>query len=51
MQIKTSFVQSDEIMGGLTWLMGRRFAKIYLDGYQTFNRSLIVEGKRHAHAK
>jgi len=38
-------------MGGLTWLMGRRFAKTHLDGCQAFNRSLLIEAELHTHAK
>ncbi len=45
---KTRFVQSDEIMGGLTFLMGGRLAKMYLDGYQAFNRGLKAEAERRA---
>ncbi len=48
---KTRFVQSDEIMGGLTWLMGGRLAKMYLEGYRAFNRGLKVETERRANAK
>lgn len=48
---KTRFIQSDEIMGGLTWLMGRRLAKIYRDGYQAFNRGLKAEAERRAGAR
>lgn len=45
----TKFVQSDEITGGLTWLMGGRLSKMYLEGYQAFNRSLKAEAeRRHA---
>lgn len=47
---KTRFIQSDEIMGGITFLMGSRLAKMYLDGYQAFNRGLKVEAERRAHA-
>lgn len=48
---KTRFVQSDEIMGGLTWLMGGRLAKMYLEGYQAFNRGLKAETERRADVK
>ena len=47
---KTRFVQSDEIMGGITFLMGGRLAKLYLDGYQAFNRGLKAEAERRANA-
>lgn len=42
---KTRFVQSDEIMGGITWLMGGRLAKTYKEGYQAFNRGLKGEAE------
>lgn len=47
---KTRFVQSDEIMGGITFLMGRRLAKMYVTGYQAFNRGLKAEAERRANA-
>ncbi len=40
------FIQTDEITGGLTWLMGARLAKMYLEGYQAFNRGLKAEVER-----
>ncbi|MES0824830.1 SRPBCC domain-containing protein [Ruegeria sp. SCP11] len=43
---KTRFVQSDEIIGGMTFLMGGRLAKLYLKGYQAFNRGLKAEAER-----
>ena len=43
---KTRFVQSDEIMGGLTWLMGGSLTKMYLTGYAAFNQSLKAEVER-----
>lgn len=43
---KTRFVQSDEIIGGMTFLMGGRLAKLYLEGYQAFNRGLKAEAER-----
>ncbi|GAB5446142.1 SRPBCC family protein [Gymnodinialimonas sp.] len=43
---KTRFIQSDEIMGGMTFLMGGRLAKMYLAGYQAFNRGLMAETER-----
>ena len=45
---KTRFVQTDEIIGGITFLMGGRLAKIYLEGYQAFNRGLKAEAERRA---
>ena len=45
---KTRFVQSDEIMGGITILMGGRLAKMYVEGYQAFNRGLKAEAERRA---
>ncbi|WP_170387960.1 SRPBCC domain-containing protein [Ruegeria atlantica] len=44
------FVQSDEIIGGITFLMGGRLAKMYVDGYQAFNRGLKAEAERRAHS-
>lgn len=44
----TRFVQSDEIMGGITFLMGGRLAKMYVDGYTAFNRGLKAEAERRA---
>lgn len=40
---KTRFIQSDEIMGGITWLMGGRLSKLYADGYSAFNKKLKAE--------
>ncbi len=47
---KTRFVQSDEIIGGITFLMGGRLAKMYVEGYQAFNRGLKAEAERRAHS-
>ncbi|NVO58507.1 SRPBCC domain-containing protein [Rhodobacteraceae bacterium B1Z28] len=47
---KTRFIHTDEIMGGLTWLMGDRLARMYRDGYQAFNRGLKAEAERRARA-
>ncbi len=47
---KSSFVHSDEIRGGVTYLMGGRLAKTYVDGYQQFNRALKAEAERRTHA-
>ena len=43
---KTKFIQSDEIMKGVTWLMGGNLSKMYADGYQAFNRKLKAEAER-----
>ncbi|MCR9253814.1 MAG: SRPBCC domain-containing protein [bacterium] len=43
---KTRFIQSDEIKGGVTWLMGGNLTKLYSRGYQAFNRSLKAEVER-----
>lgn len=40
---KTRFIQSDELKGGLTWLMGGNLSKMYGKGYQAFNRKLKTE--------
>ncbi len=40
---KTRFVQSDEIMKGITWLMGGNLSKTYAKGYQGFNQNLKAE--------
>ncbi len=40
---KSKFIQSDEIIGGVTWLMGGRLSKMYARGYKAFNRSLKTE--------
>ncbi len=45
---KTRFIQSDEIIGGITFLMGGRLAKMYVEGYQAFNRGLKAEAERRA---
>ncbi len=42
----TKFIQSDEIMKGMTWLMGGNLSKIYAEGYQAFNRKLKAEAER-----
>ena len=43
---QTRFVQSDELMKGMTWLMGGKLSKMYADGYQAFNRNLKAEVER-----
>ncbi len=43
---KTRFIQSDEIMQGITWLMGGNLSKIYARGYGAFNRNLKTEVER-----
>ncbi|MEM9476944.1 MAG: SRPBCC domain-containing protein [Pseudomonadota bacterium] len=45
---KSRFIQSDEIMGGMTFLMGARLSKMYVEGYQAFNRGLKAEAERRA---
>jgi len=47
---KSRFVQSDELMKGLTWLMGGFLSKTYLEGYQAFNKGLKAEAERRANA-
>ena len=47
---QTRFTQSDEIMGGVTFLMGGRLAKMYLDGYQAFTHGLKAEAEKQARA-
>ena len=43
---KTRFIQTDEIMKGMTWLMGGWLSKSYKEGYPAFNRSLKAETER-----
>ncbi len=43
---KTRFIQSDEIMKGITWLMGGKLSKMYSEGYSAFNRNLKIEVER-----
>ncbi|WP_299363189.1 SRPBCC domain-containing protein [Winogradskyella sp.] len=43
---KTRFIQSDELKGGITWLMGGNLSKMYGEGYQAFNRNLKTEVER-----
>ncbi len=43
---KTKFIQSDEIMKGVTFLMGGNLSKMYANGYQAFNRKLKAETER-----
>ncbi len=43
---KTRFIQSDEIMKGITWLVGGNLSKMYANGYQAFNRMLKTEVER-----
>lgn len=43
---QTRFVQGDELIGGMTWLLGGYLSKVYLQGYQMFNRSLKDEAQR-----
>jgi hypothetical protein len=43
---KTRFIQSDQALGGLTWMIGKVAAKTQLNIYPTFNRSLKKEVER-----
>lgn len=43
---KTRFIQSDQALGGLTWLIGRTAVNIQLNVYPIFNRSLKAEVER-----
>lgn len=43
---KTRFIQSDQALGGLTWILGKVAAKTQLDVYPIFNRSLKKEVER-----
>lgn len=43
---KTRFIQSDELRGGMTWLMGGMLTKMYGVGYTAFNRALKAETER-----
>ncbi len=36
----SKFIQSDELKGGMTWLLGGMLTKNYAKGYQAFNRKL-----------
>lgn len=40
---RSRFIQSDELKGGLTFLLGGNLSKMYLNGYQAFNRALKKE--------
>lgn len=39
----TKFIQSDEIRGGVTWLLGDYICRLALKGYPAFNKSLKME--------
>ncbi len=43
---KAKFIQSDQALGGLTWLIGKMAVNIQLDVYPNFNRSLKAEVER-----
>ncbi|MGF1532747.1 MAG: SRPBCC family protein [Bernardetiaceae bacterium] len=43
---KTKFIQSDQALGGLTWLIGKMAVNIQLTVYPMFNRSLKAEVER-----
>ena len=40
---KTRFIQSDQALGGLTWMLGKLAAKAQLSIYPMFNRALKKE--------
>lgn len=48
---KTRFVQSDEIMKGITWFAGGNLSKMYANGYRDFNRKLKEEVESRYHNK
>lgn len=43
---KTKFIQSDQALGGLSWLIGKMAVNIQLTVYPMFNRSLKAEVER-----
>jgi hypothetical protein len=43
---KTKFIHSDQVIGGLTWLIGKMAINIQLSVYPIFNRSLKEEVER-----
>jgi len=43
---KTRFIQSDQALGGLSWLIGKMAVNIQLNVYPMFNRSLKAEVER-----
>lgn len=43
---KTKFIQSDQALGGMTWLIGKMAVNIQLTVYPMFNRSLKAEVER-----
>ena len=43
---KTKFIQSDQALGGMTWLIGKMAVNIQLNVYPMFNRSLKAEVER-----
>ena len=43
---KTRFIQSDQALGGLTWLIGIMAANIQMDVYPMFTRALKAEVER-----
>ncbi|GAB4428680.1 MAG: hypothetical protein OHK0039_47240 [Bacteroidia bacterium] len=43
---KTRFIQSDQVLGGLTWLIGKRAVDLQLSIYPLFNRALKAEVER-----
>lgn len=45
---RSRFIQSDELKGGLSFLLGGNLSKLYLSGYQEFNRALKKEVERRS---
>ena len=43
---KTKFIQSDQALGGMTWLLGKMIVKSQTKIYPRFNRSLKTEVER-----
>ncbi len=43
---KTKFIQSDQALGGMSWLIGKMAVNIQLTVYPMFNRSLKAEVER-----
>ncbi len=43
---KTRFIQSDQALGGLSWLIGKMAVNIQLSVYPMFNRALKAEVER-----
>lgn len=43
---KTRFIQSDQALGGMAWLLGRVFVNVQIKNYPLFNQSLKAEVER-----